>query len=534
MRTKARYYRWGSTILFFALITFGVNGLELAKKPFDYPYDLGGRGSVVELHGKGFSPSTKVFLGKKAVEVIFKNTKRVFVKIPEATADEIGKKLDVKVVDGSSVIRLSKAFHILPGFFIDVEAITPPNEARKDASALLNGTIEGGAPPYKVSLAVHHDWIGKEPAILHKLPTKRDKKSGGVSLRTYVPLYPGASQARLIVEDRYGNAAIKRLWLQHGRGSNVRVIQAAPSAAKERRRWDAWFRQARHLNLPGTPLVQLVWEGYHGGKGSTYTIAYKDTKGKNQTVSVPMQPLNLCTLRGLPQSKEVTLTLTSWSEKTKKRGTASYTLQRRATTLPPPPSLPSPPAVQKAGDKYPPRALSVTPDLACSIIAIKGPKGRCTWNSKGDIIYLHDWDGYLHRVEVPRFTSKFKLHAGTGEAGTALSQDSLLCAGHNQKALWILNPDTLSVKHQLPIDDLESLSATPQSPLAVVVSQEARILTVVDTPTGTVLQRHDLKTIRRAVQLKKRTFAPIHDFRNATLSPDGQFLFCGSSRLHRF
>jgi len=162
------------------------------------------------------------------------------------------------------------------------------------------------------------------------------------------------------------------------------------------------------------------------------------------------------------------------------------------------------------------------------------------WSKDGRFLYLLESTGALRKISVPEWKEEKVLQ--TRQVGRYLAQSAqgLLVGLPAVGKIWVVDPDSLAVKKQIPMPTFSALTAAPSSDYAYAILQSGSgyDLAVIDVAKGEVVKTYNAREVQReqGEQIKKNPRSVVLvNFGHVKMTPDGTYLFVESFEcLHRF
>jgi hypothetical protein len=149
----------------------------------------------------------------------------------------------------------------------------------------------------------------------------------------------------------------------------------------------------------------------------------------------------------------------------------------------------------------------------------------------------------LRKVHADTLTEEATLDTGATCNQIAYSQAGLVVVLNSAQVLWVVDPDSLKVVHEIPVPGVRLVAGCPATPFGYAVgaaADETRLvgfgdnfeLSLIDFAQGVVLQRSKSEVVRRA---KAPDGSRVFDGAiSAHMSPDGKYLYLGHDKIQRF
>ncbi len=185
----------------------------------------------------------------------------------------------------------------------------------------------------------------------------------------------------------------------------------------------------------------------------------------------------------------------------------------------------------------PPSAMTPkkAPDPVASDVDLRGPEAgvgdlkvtpiklpakdlvpSLAFSADGKWLFAAEQKGVVYRVEAAGWRQKLKAELGTSCSWLAVSKEGLVATMQDANQVWVLDPETLKVRHKIPVMGAWRVVATPASGYAVAACDNK--LAVLDLKAGKVTASMDWKAFQIAI------------------SPDGKsvYLAGGDQAMHVF
>jgi hypothetical protein len=168
------------------------------------------------------------------------------------------------------------------------------------------------------------------------------------------------------------------------------------------------------------------------------------------------------------------------------------------------------------------------------------------YSADGKSLFVIDGHYVLHRLDADHLVRTASLDIQARCKHIAFSQAGLLVAVAGANAIWIIDPDTLQVRRQVPLPDVHLVAGSPATnigfalgdPAAEIGKQGPAILYMIDFATGKLL--HTLKsqyTPANATALmveNTRLFDAMQGHIGLLQSPDGKSLYLAGRKICKF
>jgi hypothetical protein len=153
--------------------------------------------------------------------------------------------------------------------------------------------------------------------------------------------------------------------------------------------------------------------------------------------------------------------------------------------------------------------------------------GQPQWSADGRFAFFLTTDGVLHKLEVPRFRETWRLPIGKTCSQLGMTSAGLVAHLKNSHELWLIDGESMHVKNKTPAPGVDRILTSPSLSWLYGVSADKRFLAMINAETG-----------KADAQISIAPYAAMRSpsgrrgpgaFDRAILSPDGKFLFCGTS-----
>ena len=153
------------------------------------------------------------------------------------------------------------------------------------------------------------------------------------------------------------------------------------------------------------------------------------------------------------------------------------------------------------------------------------------WSRDGKFVYLLERSGILRKIAVPSFREERILSIGAETTSMGLSKEGLAVAV-GQKAIWVLDEESLELKTKIPLDTVYRFSTSPSQNCAF--TNHSGTLDCINLASGRVVSSLSMRDLRAPVKIHPLSGIDT-GFSVPYLTPDGQFMFLrGGGSLYRF
>lgn len=167
------------------------------------------------------------------------------------------------------------------------------------------------------------------------------------------------------------------------------------------------------------------------------------------------------------------------------------------------------------------------------------------FSPNGEFFFVVDGKGILHKIRTQSLSSELRLKVGFYCSSVAYSEAGLVLALQDQGAVWVVDPDTLQVKREIPIEGVECVTATPNTSIGFAsgtlktrtgsLASEKRVsrLHMLDLVAGRAL--HSLQsTYDFGRKFRIDDVQLLDDVKAIQMSQDGRWLYTGWNRIQKF